>query len=174
VSAVEHSLAQIPQVRTPWRTATLVASTIAVLELVLLLVLAIALMAEPVARRVTQTAEAKTYAPVAPKPAKPSGGTAAPRLSRSQLSVLVLNGGSQTGAAAATAERTRSLGYTIGGVGNAPRSDYTRSLVMYRKGYAPEAQRLARDLKLKIVAPLDGLKPAELLGAHVAVVVGAG
>jgi hypothetical protein len=43
---------------------------------------------------------------------------------------------------------------------------------MYRKGYAPEAQRLARDLKLKIVAPLDGLRPAELLGAHVAVVVG--
>jgi hypothetical protein len=45
---------------------------------------------------------------------------------------------------------------------------------MYRKGYAPEAQRLAHDLKLKIVAPLDGLKPSELLGAHVAVVVGAG
>ena len=174
MSAVEHSLAQIPQVRTPWRTATLVASTIAALELVLLLVLAIALMAEPVARRVTQTAEAKTYAPVAPKPAKAAAKTAEPRLSRAQLSVLVLNGGSQTGAAASTAERTRSLGYTIGGVGNAPRSDYTRSLVMYRKGYAPEAQRLARDLKLKIVAPLDGLKPSELLGAHVAVVVGAG
>ena len=174
MSAVEHSLAQIPQVRTPWRTATLVASTIAALELVLLLVLAIALMAEPVARRVTQTAEAKTYAPVAPKPAKASAGTSEPRLLRAQLSVLVLNGGSRTGAAASTAERTRSLGYTIGGVGNAPRSDYTRSLVMYRKGYAPEAQRLARDLKLKIVAPLDGLKPSELLGAHVAVVVGAG
>lgn len=175
MSAVEHSLAQIPHAPTPWRTATLVASTIAALELVVLLVLGIALMAEPVARRVTQTAEAKTYAPVAQRPATPTTSkTAEPRLSRAQLSVLVLNGGSRTGAAAATAEQTRSLGYTIGGVGNAPRSDYTRSLVMYRKGYAPEAQRLARDLKLKIVAPLDGLKASELLGAHVAVVVGAG
>ena len=174
MSAVEHSLAQIPEVRTPWRTATLVASTVAALELVLLLVLAITLLAEPVAQRVTRTAEARAFAPVTPKPAKPTAKAAEPRLSRAQLSVIVLNGGSQTGAAASTAEQTRSLGYTIGGVGNAPRSDYTRSLVMYRKGYAAEAARLARDLKLKIVAPLDGLTPAELLGAHVAVVVGAG
>ena len=174
MTAVEHTLAQIPQARTPWRTATLVASTIAALELVILLVLGIALMAEPVARRVTQTAEARAYAPVTPKPAKRAAASAEPRLSREQLSVLVLNGGSRSGAAAATAEQTRSLGYTIGGVGNAPRSDYTRSLVMYRKGYAAEAQRLAQDLKLKIVAPLDGLKASELLGAHVAVVVGAG
>ena len=43
---------------------------------------------------------------------------------------------------------------------------------MYRKGYAPEAQRLAKDLRLRIVGPLDGLRPAELMGAHVAVVVG--
>jgi hypothetical protein len=172
VTAVEHSLPQIQQVPTPWRTATLVASAIAALELVLLLVFAVAFLAEPVARRVTQTAEARVFAPVAPRPAKQTAATAEPRLSRQQLSVLVLNGGGVTGAAASTAERTRALGYTIGGVGNAPRSDYTRSLVMYRKGYAPEAQRLARDLKLKIVAPLDGLKPAELLGAHLAVVVG--
>jgi hypothetical protein len=172
VSAVEHSLAQMPQIRSPWRTATLVASAIAALELVLLLVFAVAFLAEPVARHVTQTAEAKMFAPAAPRAAKQSSATAEPRLSREQLSVLVLNGGGVTGAAASTAERTRALGYTIGGVGNAPRTDYTRSLVMYRKGYAPEAQRLARDLKLKIVAPLDGLKPAELLGAHVAVVVG--
>jgi hypothetical protein len=170
VSAVEHSLPQIPQAHTPWRTATLVACGIAAVELVLLLLLAVSLLAEPVARHVTQTAEAKAFAPVAPK--RKTAAAAEPRLSRAQVSVIVLNGNGRTGAAASTAERTRALGYTIGNVGNAPRTDYTRSLVMYRKGYAPEAQRLARDLKLKIVAPLDGLKPAELLGAHVAVVVG--
>ena len=171
MSAVEHSLAQIPQAHTPWRTATLVACAIAAVELVLLLLLAVSLLAEPVARHVTQTAEAKAFAPVAPK-RKTATAAAEPRLSRAQVSVIVLNGNGRTGAAASTAEQTRALGYTIGNVGNAPRSDYTRSLVMYRKGYAPEAQRLARDLKLKIVAPLDGLRPAELLGAHVAVVVG--
>jgi hypothetical protein len=172
VSAVEHSLAQIPQGHTPWRTATLVACAIAAVELVLLLLLAVSLLAEPVARHVTQTAEAKAFAPVAPKRKATTTAATEPRLSRAQVSVIVLNGNGRTGAAASTAEQTRALGYTIGNVGNAPRSDYTRSLVMYRKGYAPEAQRLARDLKLKIVAPLDGLRPAELLGAHVAVVVG--
>ncbi|HXH89365.1 MAG TPA: LytR C-terminal domain-containing protein [Gaiellaceae bacterium] len=169
---MEHSLAQIPHVRSPWRTATLVASAIAAVELVLLLVLAVSFLAEPVARRVTQTAEAKAFARVAPKPQATAASE--PTLLRAQISVIVLNGNGRSGAAASTAERTRALGYTIGNVGNAPRSDYTRSLVMYRKGYAAEAQRLAQDLKLKIVAPLDGLTRAELLGAHVAVVIGAG
>jgi LytR cell envelope-related transcriptional attenuator len=167
---MDHSLNQMPELRSPWRTATLVASAIAAIELVVLLLVGISLLAEPVARRVAQTAEAKEYA-VTPKK-RPATPVSAPAMARSQVSVIVLNGSGRTGAAAATAERTRARGYTIGGVGNAPRTDYTRSLVMYRKGYAPEAQRLAKDLRLKIVGPLDGLKPPELLGAHVAVVVG--
>ena len=69
-------------------------------------------------------------------------------------------------------EWTCRFGYTIGTVGNAPRSDFTRTLVMYRRGYQPEAMRLARDLNLKIVGPLDGLRPADMLGAHVALIVG--
>ncbi len=165
------------RVGTPWRTATLVASTIAALELAVLVVIGVAVLAEPMAQRLGASAEAKAFAPVQ----KPQHTTAvaagavpveAPTLSREQTSVMVLNGNGRAGAAASTAERSRSLGYTIGNVGNAPRSDYTRSLVMYRAGYRPEALRLAQDLKLKIVAPLDGLRPAELLGAHVAVVVG--
>ena len=168
---MEHSLTQISEFRTPWRTATLVASAIAAIELVVLLVVGVSLLAEPVAQHVTRTAQAKEFA-VTPK-RRPATGVGAPTLARSQVSVLVLNGSGRTGAAASTAELTQTRGYTIGGVGNAPRTDYTRSVVMYRKGYAPEAQRLAKDLRLKIVGPLDGLKPAELMGAHVAVVVGA-
>ncbi|MCP9484427.1 MAG: LytR C-terminal domain-containing protein [Gaiellaceae bacterium MAG52_C11] len=167
---MEHSLTQIPELRSPWRTATLVASAIAAIELVALLVLGVTLLAEPVAQRVTQTAEAKELAATPKRRTAPSAGAAA--MPRSRVSVMVLNGNGRTGAAGSTAERTQALGYTIGGVGNAPRTDYTRSVVMYRKGYAPEAQRLAKDLRLKIVGPLDGLEPAELLGAHVAVVVG--
>ncbi len=165
---MEHSL---PQVRSPWRTATLVASAVAAAELVILVVLGFALLAEPVSQRVRQTAEAKVLAPVTPRPraAVPAGK---PRLSRAETSVIVLNGSGRSGAAAANADRVRGLGYTIGTVGNAPRSDFTRTLVMFRRGYRAEAVRLAADLKLKIVGPLDGLRTADMLGAHVALIVG--
>jgi hypothetical protein len=65
----------------------------------------------------------------------------------------------------------RARGYPIGGVGNAERTDYMRSVVMYRPGYRGEAIRLARDLRIKIVGPLDGLKLRDLMGAQLAVVV---
>ena len=165
---MEHSL---PQIRTPWRTATLVACGVAALELVVLVVLGVALLAEPVSRHVTKAAEQKVLAPVVKKPeVKPAAG--APTLTRGQTSVLVLNGNGRPGAAATAAERVRGIGYTIGSVGNAKRTDHTRSLVMYRAGHEAEAKRLARDLKVKVVGPLDGMRPAELLGAHVALVVG--
>ena len=45
---------------------------------------------------------------------------------------------------------------------------------MFRPGFRGEALRLARDLHLKVVGPLDGLKPKQLLGAQVAVVLGVG
>ena len=44
---------------------------------------------------------------------------------------------------------------------------------MYRIGRRPEALRLGRDLGIGVVSPLDGLKPRDLMGAQVAVVVGA-
>lgn len=165
---MEHTL---PQIRTPWRRATLVAVAVATLELVVLVVLGVALLAEPVAQHVTRAAERQALAPIVEQPkAKPVAG--APKLTRAETSVIVLNGNGRAGAAAATAEQVRARGYTIGSVGNAPRTDYTRSLVLYRAGHEAEAKRLARDLKLKIVGPLDGMRPADLLGAHVAVVVG--
>ena len=165
---MEHSL---PQVSSPWRTATLVASAVAAAELVILVGLGVALLAKPVSEHVRDAAEAKVFAPVTPKPraAAPAGE---PKLSRAETSVIVLNGSGRSGAAAENALRVRGLGYTIGTVGNAPRADFTRTLVMYRPGHEAEGKRLARDLRLKIVGPLDGIKPGEMLGAHVALVVG--
>ena len=165
---MEHSL---PQVRSPWRTATLVASAVAALELVVLIVLGVALLAKPVSDHVRKAAEAQVFAPVKPKP-KAAPAVGRPTLTRAETSVIVLNGNGRAGAAAESADAVRRFGYTIGTVGNAPRSDITRTLVMFRKGYRPEAARLAADLNLKIVGPLDGLKPADMLGAHVALVVG--
>ena len=163
---MEHSL---PQVSSPWRTATMVASAVAVLELVVLVVLGVVLLAKPVSEQVRSAAEAKVFAPVA-KPAAPAVGE--PKLSRAETSVIVLNGNGRAGAAADSAARVRGLGYTIGTVGNAPRTDFMRTIVMYRPGYRAEAVRLAADLKLKIVGPLDGLRPRDMMGAHVALVVG--
>lgn len=165
---MEHSL---PQVSSPWRTATLVASAVAAAELVVLVVLGVALLAKPVSESVRSAAEAKVFAPVKPKP-RAAALVGAPKLTRSETSVIVLNGSGRTGAAAESALRVRGLGYTIGTVGNAPRSDFTRTLVMFRPGYRAEAARLAADLKLKIVGPLDGLRASDLLGAHVALIVG--
>ena len=165
---MEHSLSQVAS---PWRTATLVASAVAVVELVVLVVIGVALLAEPVSNHVRKAAEAKVYAPAKPKPvAAPTVGK--PKLSRAETSVIVLNGSGRSGAAAASAERIRGVGYTIGSVGNAPRSDFARTIVMFRPGYRAEAVRLAADLKLKIVGPLDGLRGSDLLGAHLALIVG--
>ena len=165
---MEHSL---PQVGSPWRTATLVACAIAAAELVILVAVGVTLLAKPVSEHVRQAAEAKVYAPVKPKPhaAVPVGE---PKLSRAETSVIVLNGSGRSGAAADKAARVQGLGYTIGTVGNAPRKDFTRTVVMFRPGYRAEATRLAADLKLKIVGPLDGLRSSDLLGAHLALIVG--
>lgn len=164
---MEHSL---PQVSSPWRTATLVATAVAVVELVVLAVLGVVLLAKPMSEQVKSAAEAKVFAPVA-KP-RVAATVGEPKLSRAETLVTVLNGSGRAGAAAATAETLRGIGYAIGNVGNAPSTGFARTIVMYRPGRRPEAARLAADLKLKIVGPLDGMKPADLLGAHVALVIG--
>lgn len=164
---MEHSL---PQVSSPWRTATLVASAVAALELVILAVLGVMLLADPVSQHVRKAAEAKVFAPVA-KP-RVAATVGEPKLSRAETLVTVLNGNGRAGAAAESAAKVRGLGYAVGNVGNAPGTGFMRTIVMYRPGHRPEAARLAADLKLRIVGPLDGITPADLLGAHVALVLG--
>lgn len=170
---MEHSVPTLDLAR-PWRTATLVAGTIALLELGLLVAVGVALLSRPVAERARAAARDPLAVPVRarePKP-PPKRETARPTLSRSETSVLVLNGNGRQGAAAEMAGGLRELGYVVGGVGNAPRSDFGRSVVMYRPGYRAEAGRLARDLRIRLVGPLDGLRAPELMGAHVALVIG--
>jgi hypothetical protein len=166
---VEHSL---QPVASPWRRATLVASAVAAVELVALVALGAVLLAKPVSEQVRQAAEQQVLAPVVATPKRTTASATAPKLTRAETSVIVLNGNGRAGAAAESAAAVRRFGYTIGTVGNAPRSDFTRTLVMFREGYRAEAVRLAHDLNVKIVGPLDGLRPSDLLGAHVALVVG--
>jgi hypothetical protein len=161
---VEHALPNRPG--HPWRTIAVVAAGIATLELLGLVVVGVALIARPVMHR------AQADAAAAPAKHRQAKTPARPLLPRSSISVTVLNGNGLAGAAAAKASRVRARGYLVGEVGNAPRSGYGRSVVMYRAGRRPEALRLAGDLRIRLVSPLDGLRPRDLLGAQLAVVVG--
>ncbi len=161
----------------PWRTATLVASLVAALELIVLIVLALVLLAKPLAHAVQHHAEAAALAPAAKHHAavvhvkKPKIGK--PKLSRSATGVFVFNGNGRTGAASAAAVRLSGLGYPIRGKGNAARQDYATTVVMYKRGFAAEGVRLAHDLHVHVVGPLDGMRPSALHGGKLAIVLGA-
>jgi hypothetical protein len=168
---VEHSIHQPLELGHPWRTRAIVAGTVAAVELVVLLVAGIILVARPLARHVRSEAKAKALVPAAAKrPTKPAEER--PTLTRGETSVVILNGNGRSGAAASEATTVRGLGYIVGGVGNAPRATYGRSVVMYRPGFRPEAVRFAHDARIAIVSPLDGLRRSQLMGAHLALVLG--
>jgi hypothetical protein len=158
----------------PWRTATIVASLVASVELVLLLGGAAMLLAKPLShairRHAATTAAATKPAPAAkPKPAH----HVAPPLARSKTAVTVLNGNGENGAAAAAAAHLHSLGYRIASTGNARRQNYATTVVLYRPGFQAAGARLARDLHVKVVGPLDGIAPSSLHGGQLAVILGA-
>jgi ABC-type Fe3+-hydroxamate transport system substrate-binding protein len=163
---VEHAV-PFEAVR-PWRTAAILASGVAALELLALIVAGTMLLGHSVASHGTKAA-AK---PAASKPAttKPSRQAELPR---AKTRVVVLNGNGEAGAAAAEASAIRARGYKIGAVGNAPRSSVGPTLVMYRPGFAAEAKRLARDTGISIVTALDGLQPSSLRRAQLVIVLGA-
>ncbi len=152
----------------PWRTIAVVASGVAALELLVLAIIGIAVLAKPMAKRAAVHAAQASAAQATKKPAAPKR----PILSRGAVSVTVLNGNGVSGAAAAEASRVRARGYKIGVVGNAPRGGYGRTIVMYRAGLSREGSRLAHDLGVGIASPLDGLRPRDLHGAKLAVVIG--
>jgi hypothetical protein len=162
----------------PWRTATLVASLVAAIELVLLVGAAVLLLAKPLAHAVQRHAEAAALAPATPakkaqaivhkiKKVPPAKHT------RSHTGVFVLNGNGRNGAASTEAAKLSGIGYRVPGKGNAKRQDYATTVVMYRRGWEAEGRRLAHDLHVKIVGPLDGLSTSALHGAQLVVVLGA-
>ena len=160
----------------PWRVATLVVAGVAAIELVLLVMLGGVLLAKPApASARPKAAKAAAARQVSePRPAMPVAKrtAAAAELPRRKVKVVVLNGNGRRGAAAAAASRVSRKGYRIGLVANAPSHDYVTSLVMYRRGFEGEAQRLGRDLGVKVISPLDGVRPAQLRGAHAVLILG--
>ena len=157
----------------PWRAAAVVTGGVALVELVALIAIGLVQLAphakSGVASSRTQTAAPARHvqAPVA-RHAIPS----VPLRPRSHVRVLVLNGNGVSGAAAAQAARLHGDGYAIGGATNARRHDYAQSMVMFVPGWAKEARRLAHETGVQIVSPVDGLRPAQLRGSTVILLLG--
>jgi hypothetical protein len=169
---VDHPL-PAPDLVRPWRTAAYVAVAIAAFELLLLLLIGGGRLVAFVADRVQLAAQKQALAPTPharPVTHKPAPAPAA-RRPRHKLTVLVLNGNGRTGAAAAAAARVHAHGYRIGSVTNAPRR-VPRSIVMYRPGFAGEGRRLGRDLGVKLVTPLDGMRANALGRAQLVFILG--
>ena len=167
---MEHAF-EFEEVR-PWRTAAIVASAIAALELVALIVAGALIIARPLAHR---TAVAVHRPPAAVVPEKKATSKPKPKppaiLTRARTRIAVLNGNGETGAAATEADALRARGYKISSVGNAPEPVTGPSLVMYRPGFAAEGKRLAHDTGL-VATAIDGL-PTRLLGrSHVVILLG--
>lgn len=160
----------------PWRTATLVASLVAAVELVVLVAVALVLLAKPLSHAMERHAQKAAFAPERKHAAavvKKAEKITLPKLMRTETGVFVLNGNGRSGAAAAESSKLSALGYRVPGTGNATRQDYATTVVMFKRGYAAEGRRLATDLHIKVVGPLDGLKPAALHGGQLAIVLGA-
>jgi hypothetical protein len=175
---VDHPLQPPDALVRPWRLAAFVAASIAAVELLLLLGIGGGALAGALSDRLQLEATERALAPVArPDKAKPAARKPAPvaaaKVPRGKTVVLVLNGNGRTGAAAAAASRVKSEGYRVGAVGNAARTDFSQSLVMFKPGFAGEGRRLARDLGVRRVGPLDGIRVRDLGKAHAVFILGA-
>lgn len=180
---MDHVYVRRQTVETPWRTAAIVAAAVAVVELFVLVLFGVVfgakLLTDQTEKAIVTATRAKTAATAptvtsetAAKKRSTTKSTPAAQLPRRRTSIVVLNGNGLPGAAAVSAERMRHFHYIIAATGNAPRTDFRRSLVMYRKGYEGEAIRLAHDLHIRRVTPLDGLNLRDLQGAHLALIIG--
>lgn len=153
----------------PWRATTVVAIGIALVELVALIAIGLVRLA-PHHHATTAAAARPAVRHVAPK-AVPHVRSV-PLRPRSHVHVLVLNGNGVGGAAGTEAARLQARGYRIAGATNAERHDYAQSMVMFVPGWAKEARRLARDTGIRIVSPVDGLRPRQLRGSGVVLLLG--
>jgi LytR cell envelope-related transcriptional attenuator len=137
----------------PWRLATLVASALALAVLGALVL----------------THRPRGTRPVSVTGRVPKGPALPPLRARSRISVLVLNGNGIGGAAGTEATGLLARGYRHAIPADAPNLAYSRSLVLFRRGWQREAERLSHDARIPTVAPLDGrVAPAY---AHVPLVM---
>jgi hypothetical protein len=169
---VEYSLPTLDPAAQRWRTTALVTAGVAVLELIVIAVVSAAL----IGKGTSAPGHARAARPVHLTRTEASRLSSAPvkvsRLPRTKTTVVVLNGNGRTGAAGTMATLVRARGYRIGTVGNAPRNDYARNVIMYRRGFRAEGVRLAKDMRVRVVGPDDGLQRGLVGRAQLTLIVG--
>jgi hypothetical protein len=94
-------------------------------------------------------------------------------LKPSQVEVAVLNGTNPPvqGIAGVVGDRLSAAGFQIGRVSNS-RNSFTESVVMFKRGFKPEATRVGRNLEIQKVRQMTPEIRGDSAGATVSVVVG--
>jgi hypothetical protein len=104
-----------------------------------------------------------------------SGGAgskqAAAKIKPSEIEVAVLNGTAVPGLAASFGDEVEGKGFELGAVTNSS-SSFVDSVVMFKRGHKPEAQKVAKQLKIAKLQLMTGEIESASAGAAVAVVVG--
>lgn len=99
------------------------------------------------------------------------GGAGQSVLDPSSIDVAVLNGTDVEGLAGRFGDRVDAGGYRLGTITNSPRN-FDRSVVMFERGFKPEADKVAGELGISDVRPVGGAIAETTSGATVAVIVG--
>jgi hypothetical protein len=100
-----------------------------------------------------------------------NGKQAAAKAKPSEIEVTVLNGTATAGLAATYGDKVDGKGFHLGAVSNTDQS-YETSVVMFERGHAPEARKVAKQLGISKVELMSSEVKSASAGANVAVVVG--
>ena len=92
-------------------------------------------------------------------------------LDPSSIQVAVLNGTDVEGLAGRFGDQIDERGYSLGAITNSP-TTFEQSVVMFRPGFKPEAQRVARELNIREVRPMGNAIAEAGASAKIAVIVG--
>jgi LytR cell envelope-related transcriptional attenuator len=96
---------------------------------------------------------------------------AAAKVKPGEIEVSVLNGTAVPGLAATVGDEVEGKGFELGAVTNSSAS-FATSVVMFKRGHKPEAQKVAKQLKIKKLQLMSGEIESVSAGAAVAVIVG--
>jgi hypothetical protein len=100
-----------------------------------------------------------------------NGKQAAAKVQPSEIDVAALNGTATAGLAATYGDKVEGKGFKLGAVSNTDQS-FESSVVMFERGHAPEARKVAKQLGISEVELMSSEVKAASAGANVAVVVG--
>ena len=96
---------------------------------------------------------------------------AAAKIKPAEIEVSVLNGTAVPGLAAVFGDKVEAKGFDLGAVTNSS-SSFSDSVVMFKRGHKPEAQKVAKQLQIKKLQLMNGEIESVSAGATVAVIVG--